>query len=141
MQRHILYPIFYSFGRLTICITCAGNQQCPKPDAANPGQVDPPVMWFLRLTINKKIEKYVLAVIVLARIICRWTKSVKLFLALIFVCNQLKSEDVFRDCNPLIFSYFQQFCNRGNRFQIRLIRDFCAFSEISLIFLDFRENF
>jgi hypothetical protein len=52
-------------------------------------------MWFLRLTINKKIGKYVLAVIVLARIICRWTKSVKLFLTLIFVCNQLKSGDIF----------------------------------------------
>jgi len=25
---------------LTICITCAGNQKCPKPDAAIPRQVD-----------------------------------------------------------------------------------------------------
>ena len=45
------------------------------------------------------------------------------------------------DCSSLIFSYFQQFYNRGNRFLIRVIRDFCAFSEISLIFLDFHENF
>jgi hypothetical protein len=68
-----------------------GQSSTPKPDPANPRQVDPPVVRFIRLTINKKIEKYVLAAIVLARIICRWTKSVKLFLALIFVCNQLKS--------------------------------------------------
>ncbi len=25
---------------LTMRITCAGNQHCPKPDAANPRQVD-----------------------------------------------------------------------------------------------------
>jgi len=31
----------------TNCITCAGNQQCPEPDAANPRQVDGVVMAFL----------------------------------------------------------------------------------------------
>ena len=66
-------------------------------------------MWFLRLTINKKIEKYVLAVIVLARIICRWTKSVKLFLALIFVCKQLKLEDVFEIATHSFFPIFNNF--------------------------------
>jgi len=30
--------------RLTIRITCTGNQECPKPDAANPRQVDAVVM-------------------------------------------------------------------------------------------------
>lgn len=66
-------------------------------------------MWFLHLTINKKIEKYVLAVVVLARIICRWTKSVKLFLGLIFVCNQLKSRDVFEIATRSSFPIFNNF--------------------------------
>jgi len=66
-------------------------------------------MWFLHLTINKKIGKYVLAVIVLARIICRWTKSVKLFLALMFVCNHLKLGDIFEVATRSSFPIFNNF--------------------------------
>jgi hypothetical protein len=36
---------------LTICITCAGNQLCPKPDAAIPRQVDAMVMAALSLSL------------------------------------------------------------------------------------------
>jgi len=36
----LFYSNFSISGGITTCVTCAGSQQCPKPDAANPRQVD-----------------------------------------------------------------------------------------------------